>query len=145
MNDLTLIDKNVFDDFTKKRDDIIKREERIKNKIELEKNKVEKEIKISQKASLKNERHMKVLENERIKEEHDKMLLLIRNKTHEESVREEIERGKVPIRVDSRTVVYVKRERCVLLKNGTYELKEGDKLKTQPIGNNKAKYETNDL
>lgn len=43
-------------------------------------------------------------------------------------------KGKVPVRIDNRTIIYVKRERCNLLEDGTYAFKEGETTNVKPIG-----------
>lgn len=82
------------------------------------------------KARIREEKHRKALKEEKEKEE---FLASIKQKSPAESITEEIQRDKVPVRLDSRTTVFVKREKCTQNEYGAWVLKPGETIKVQPV------------
>lgn len=109
VEDLILIKKSKFDAFVKKRDSFLEKE---KKRVEREK-----------RAQKKAEQELKRSEREKQQEKHEEFIHKLRKNQSTNWVKEEYERGRVPIRLDQRTTVWVKIEKCDLLPNGNYVLK----------------------
>lgn len=117
--DLKLVRKSAVENFIIKRDKAIRlAEERAKS------------------AEKRNRIEIKRAKNQKLEAEREKLLEKI--KANPRNIDHEAEMGKVPVRLDSRTLMYVKREKCIEMEDGTFQLKAGVTTKYKAIG---EKYE----
>lgn len=111
-NDLVLIQRRGFNKFVRERDKRLKKEERDR------KRKIQgKQIEARRKAAHEQEDRM------------DKFLSSYKQKSPNEAALELMAENKVPVKIDHRTTIWVKREKCIQLENGTWVKKENTNTK----------------
>lgn len=118
-NDVVLVKRNKYDAFVKKRDE----------NLEIENKRKEREIRAQQNA----EKTTKRLNEYKRKEEQEAFLNSIRNRSTDDVYAQERALGKVPVRLDDKTEIWVKKEKCNKLPNGQYVLKPGVTTKFSKI------------
>lgn len=116
--DLVLMPRKKSNTFIKKRDSNIRSE---KKRLEKEK-----------KNQIVLQRDSRRREKEKQDEKAEKFLSELK-KDPSKFAKQSLE-GKVPVRIDHRTIIYAKRERCEALSDGTYILKKGETTSVKPIG-----------
>ena len=72
--------------------------------------------------------------SESIKAEQESQKRFALIKANPRTLDHEMEMGKVPVRLDSRTLMYVKREKCIQMEDGSFQLKSGVTTLYKPIG-----------
>lgn len=123
-DDLILIRRKDYDSFIKKRDKEIAKKAKI---VKQEEKKIERE----KKKRLTLEKEEKKIKKEKDEEKISDFLENIRK--NPTTTQKELEMGKIPVKIDDRTTIYVKKERCEKLDNGTYILKQGEKTRIKSI------------
>jgi len=113
--DLVTVKKISVDKF------ILKREARL-----------EKLAKQKNKELLRNIKESKKKALESLQADSDKLIAHV--KANPRTLENELEQGKVPVRLDSRTLLYVARYKCVEQEDGSFKLKEGVTTSYKPIG-----------
>jgi hypothetical protein len=114
-NDLILIKQKSFDSFIKKRETRL--------------NKLKKEKKSQ-------EIHDKKLSSEKLEMDRENIVKFIQEQGGH-SIENEFKNNKVPIKLDKNTTIFVKREKCEKLEDGSYVLKKGETTKTKSFFQNK--------
>lgn len=114
-NDLVLIDRNDLDSFIMKRD---------KKMLESQKDKrrIERILKKEQKKNIAHQKELRRIENEKNRDREDEFLRSIKKNSNTKCM----DKDRVPVQIDSRTMVWVKKEKCEKI-NGRWVLKKGER------------------